>query len=132
MKIANLTIAAAVAFGVMLASASAELLDGSSWSVQVIPTRPTAAKGVERFEDVLTFSRGRLSSRELRRKGIGPVSYSAKGTPDFLNWETPPVLRKRSKAQWDGVTKDGDLKGNLEWVTRDGRVLYFYLRGTKD
>ncbi len=131
MKIANLTIAAAVAFGVMLASASAELLDGSSWSVQVKPTRQTAAKGVERFEDVLTFSRGRLTSRELKRSGIGAVDYSAKGSKDFLNWETAPVLRERNKAEWGGVIKEENIKGTLKWVTRDGRVLYYYLNGEK-
>lgn len=115
----------------MTASASAGLLDGTAWEVQVTPTRQTAAKGAKPFEDVLTFSRGRLTSRELKRSGIGAVDYSAKGTKDFLNWETAPVLRERNKAEWGGVIKEENIKGTLKWVTRDGRVLYYYLNGEK-
>ncbi len=115
----------------MPASASAGLLDGTAWEVQVKPTRQTAAKGAKPFEDVLTFSRGRLTSRELKRSGIGAVDYSAKGSKDFLNWETAPVLRERNKAEWGGVIKEENIKGTLKWVTRDGRVLYYYLNGEK-
>lgn len=90
----------------MTASASAGLLDGTAWEVQMKPTLQTAAKGAKPFEDVLTFSRCRLTSRELKRSGIGAVDYSAKGSKDFLNWETAPVLRERNKAEWDGVIKE--------------------------
>lgn len=114
------------------ADASAGLLDGTSWKVQVVPTTKTANKDVPRFEDVLTFARGRLLSRELKRRGIRAVSYQAKGTPDFYNWETTPIVRSRPAVQWDGVIKDQDIKGNLKWVTKDGRVLYFFINGKKE
>ena len=121
-----------LAFGLLMtAHASAGLLDGTAWKVQAVPTRQTAEKSAKPFEDVLTFSRGRLTSRELKRSGIGAVDYSATGTKDFLNWETAPVLRARNKAQWDGVIKEENIKGTLKWVTRDGRVLYYYLNGKK-
>lgn len=113
------------------ANASGGLLDGTAWKVQVVPTTKTADKDVPRFEDVLTFARGRLLSRELKHRGIGAVTYQAKGTPDFYNWETVPIVRGRPVAQWDGVIKDQDIKGNLKWVTKDGRVLYFFINGKK-
>ena len=120
-----------VASLLMIATASAGLLDGTAWEVQAVPTRQTAAKGAESFEDVLTFSRGRVFSRELRRLGIGPVPYTAEGTKDFLNWETAPILRPRSKAQWEGVIKEQDITGTLKWITRDGRELYYFINGQK-
>lgn len=112
-------------------SASASLLDGTVWEVQAVPTSQTAAKGVERFDDVLTFSRGKLVSTQLKRFGIHGVVYSAEGSENFLNWKTTPMDRDRNKAQWDGVIKTDSIKGNLQWTTREGRVLYFFINGTK-
>ena len=120
-----------IASVLMIRTASAGLLDGTAWEVQAVPTRQTAAKGAESFGDVLTFSRGRVSSRELRRSGIGLVSYTAQGTKDFLNWETAPILRARNSAQWEGVIKEQDITGTLKWVTRDGRELYYFINGQK-
>ena len=115
----------------LIGTAAAGLLDGTAREVQAVPTRQTAAKGAESLEDVLTFSRGRVSSRELKRSGIGPVPYTAQGTKDFLNWETAPILRARNKAQWEGVIKEQDITGTLKWITRDGRELYYFINGQK-
>ncbi|MEO5721794.1 MAG: hypothetical protein ABIR71_10030 [Chthoniobacterales bacterium] len=117
-----------------LATASAGLLDGTEWQVQVVPTKETANKEApeaRRFDDVLTFAKGKLVSQELKGKKVGAVRYSATGNPDFYNWTTAPVLRGKNKAQWDGVIKGATLKGNLKWTTRDGRVLYFFVNGKK-
>ncbi len=113
------------------ASAAEKLLNGTSWTVQAVPTVGTAEKGAKRFDDVLTFSGGKLTSKELQRAGIGPVAYTATGTKDFLNWETVPVLKANGKAQWDGVIKEQDIKGNLKWVTKSGEVRYYFLNGKK-
>ncbi len=112
-------------------NASAGLLDGTRWNVQVVPTRQTANKDAQRFEDVLSFARDRLTSKELKQRGLGPVRYQATGTPAFYNWETAPVLRGKNKAHWEGVVKGQNIKGNLKWVTRDGRTLYYYVNGKK-
>ncbi len=120
-----------IPFGFLTTNASAGLLDGTQWKVEVVPTRQTADKDAQRFEDVLSFSRDRLASKELKQRGLGPVRYQATGTPAFYNWETAPVLRGKNKAQWDGVVKGETIKGNLRWVTKDGRTLYYYVNGTK-
>jgi hypothetical protein len=113
------------------ASSAAGLLDGTVWNVQAVPTINTEEKGVARFDDVLTFSQGRMSSKKLQAQGIGPVLYSAHGTYDFMNWETAPILREKRTAEWDGVTKEGNLTGNLKWVNDRGRVLYFFISGQR-
>jgi len=115
----------------LTAGASAGPLDGTAWTVKAVPTRQTAAKDVERFEDELTFAGGFLSSRELKRAGIEAVAFTADGTRDFLNWKTTPVLREKNKAQWDGVVMGKNIKGNLKWVTRSGQVRYYYINGQK-
>lgn len=120
-----------LAWLLMIAHVSAGLLDGTEWKVQVVPTRQTANKDAKRFEDVLTFERGRLTSRELKGKGVRAVRYEATGNPDFYNWETAPVVRGKKRAQWDGVIKEQDITGNLKWVTGDGRVLYYFINGKK-
>jgi hypothetical protein len=117
-----------------LANASAGLLDGTEWQVQMVPTSETANKeapDAKRFDDVLTFARGQLVSKELKGKKVGAVPYSATGNPNFYNWQTPPIVRGKNKVQWDGVIKGTTLKGNLKWTTRDGRVLYFFVNGEK-
>jgi len=119
------------AFLLMTAGASAGRLDGTAWTVKAVPTRQTAAKEAEQFKDVLTFSGGFVSSRELKRIGIEPVAFTAEGTRDFLNWKTTPVLREKNKAQWDGVVNGKNIKGNLKWVTRNGQVRYYYIDGRK-
>jgi len=111
--------------------ASARLLDDTVWTVDAVPTQQTAAKEVKQFEDVLTFSGGFVYSREMKRAGIGPVAFTADGTKDFLNWKTTPILREKNKAQWDGVVKDNNIKGNLTWVTRSGQLRYYYINGRK-
>ncbi|MBA3607775.1 MAG: hypothetical protein H0W43_04590 [Chthoniobacterales bacterium] len=107
------------------------LLDGTAWTVQAVPTVETSNKGAKRFDDVLTFAGGKVSSQELQRSGIGPVAYTATGTKDFMNWETVPVLQAKGKAQWDGVIKEQDIKGNLKWVTSSGEVRYYFINGKK-
>lgn len=119
------------AFLLLTAGASAGPLDGTAWTVKAVPTRQTAAKEAEQFKDVLTFSGGFVSSRELKRIGIEPVAFTAEGTRDFLNWKTTPVLREKNKAQWDGVVSGKNIKGNLKWVTRNGQVRYYYIDGRK-
>lgn len=111
--------------------AGSGLIDGTTWTVQTIPTVETAEKGAERFDDLLTFSGGKLSSRELGRSGIGPVSYTAEGTKDFLNWRTAPMLRGKKKAEWDGTIKEKTIKGTLKWVTEDGRTRYYFINGSR-
>lgn len=114
-----------------LSRANNELLDGSKWKAQLVPTTETEEKGAERFEDLLTFERGRLSSRELGRQGIGPVEFTAEGTSDFLNWKTAPMLREKNAAQWSGTVREGKLEGTLEWRTAGGKTLYFFLHGDR-
>lgn len=123
----------AILAGLLLVSAKAAdaPLEGTSWTVQAVPTVETSNKGAKRFDDVLTFSGGKLSSKELQRSGIGPVAYTATGTKDFFNWETAPVLQAKGKAQWDGVIKEQDITGNLKWVTKSGEVRYYFINGKK-
>ncbi len=123
----------AILAGLLLASTKAAdaPLEGTSWTVQAVPTVETSNKGAKRFDDVLTFSGGKLSSKELQRFEIGPVAYTATGTTDFLNWETAPVLQAKGKAQWDGVVKEQDITGNLKWVTSSGEVRYYFINGKK-
>ena len=113
----------------LTASASAGLLDGTVWEISVIPSRQTSSRGVKQFDDVLTFARGKAASARLQE--VGAVRYSAKGGNGFYNWETAPVLRETNTAEWTGVINGGNIDGNLKWVTRDGRVRYFTIKGRK-
>ncbi len=113
------------------ANLSAGLLDGTSWQIQAVPTVSTQAKSAQRFDDVLTFADGKLTSKKLQASGIGPVAYSADGTKNFLNWKTSPFLRKKNKAEWGGVIKGTNITGNLKWVIRDGREFFFSINGKR-
>ncbi len=115
----------------LVANVSAGLLDGTSWQIQAVPTVNTQEKRAQRFDDILTFADGKLTSKKLQASGIGPVAYSAEGTKDFLNWKTSPVLRKMNKAEWGGVIKETNITGNLKWVTGDGRQLFFSINGKR-
>lgn len=115
----------------LTATAAAGALDGTAWTVQAVPTVETANKGAKRFNDVLTFAGGKVTSKELQRFGIGAFAYTATGTKDFANWETAPVLKAKGKAQWDGVIKEQDIKGNLKWVTKSGETRYYFINGKK-
>lgn len=119
------------AFFLIAASAIAGVLDGSTWDLDVVPTRQTAAKGAKPFEDVLTFSRERAVSKELKRSGIRPVPYTAHGADGFYNWKTAPMVRKTNKAEWGGVINGKNINGSLKWVTRDGRELYYTIKGRR-
>lgn len=119
------------AFFLITASAFAGVLDGTAWELDVVPTRQTAAKGAKGFDDVLTFSRGRVVSKELKRSGIPAVAYTAHGANGFYNWETAPVLRTQNKAEWGGVINGRNIDGTLKWVTRDGRALYYTIKGRR-
>lgn len=128
----TLTLTSAVClFLTPLAPAAPGPLDGTAWKVQVVPTSETAEKGIESFEDLLTFANGRLTSRELSGKGIEPAEYSADGTKDFLNWKSVPLARERNAAQWTGTIREKEMKGTLEWLTADGRKLYFFINGER-
>lgn len=120
-----------LALFLLTASARAGVLHGTAWSVDVTPTRQTSAQGVKPFEDVLTFSRGRVVSANLQRFGIGAVGYSAHGGNGFYNWETVPILKKTRAANWGGVINGRNIDGNLKWVTSKGRVLYFTIKGRR-
>lgn len=122
---------ALAAFFLLAATACAGLLDRTVWEVELVPTRQTSAKGAKIMEDVLTFSRGQLTSEALQRAGIGAVDYSASGAKGFFNWKTTPILKTKDTAEWAGVINGRNIDGNFKWINAKGRVLYYTIKGHK-
>ena len=100
------------------------ILESQDW---IIYLKPLAA-GLTKEEDVLTFSEGRVISRNLFSKGYPQVRYilnfSREGS---VSWEAVQESPEAGLASWRGELKDeSSMRGFLSLQAKNGSLEDFF------
>jgi len=87
-------------------------LNGTSWTVEV---KPMVGKA-KAEKDVISFTDGKVSSKNMEAKGFEPTNFSMRLLEDneTYTWETMQVSEKAGSAFWRGdIGSDGVMRGVL-------------------
>jgi hypothetical protein len=85
-------------------------LNGTEW---MINTKPMSGKG-KAEQDLLNFSDGKVSSKNMEAKGFAATNFSMRLLEDneTYTWETMQVSEKDGTAFWRGdIGSDGIMRG---------------------
>lgn len=101
-----------------------EILGGTTWDINL--TQMTPDKKKDKFNDILTFSEGRISSEKLSNEDFGATNFTVriKGE-DIIIWETMQTSADKEKgvAFWRGeIRKEGVMRGVLSWHIKENKV----------
>ena len=113
-------------------AARAELLDGTKWKVQVVPSEAAAAKGEKEFADELVFADGKFSSTATLAKGYPQAAYRAEDESYEIEFESVLVNTAEGKATWSGGIDKTSITGRLEYIHKDGTKLYYTFKGKRE
>ena len=104
------------------------ILESQDW---IIYLKPLAGGGAKE-EDVLTFSEGRVISRNLFLKGYPQVRYSLNFSREgIISWEAVQESPEAGLASWRGEFKgESSMQGILSLQAKNGSLEDFFFEST--
>ncbi len=104
------------------------ILESQDW---IIFLKPLASGGAKE-EDVLTFSEGRIISRNLFPKGYPQVRYSLNFSQEGrVSWEAVQESPSEGLASWRGELKgESSMQGILSLQAKNGSLEDFFFEST--
>jgi hypothetical protein len=108
-------------------------LDGK-WDVTVTPDDDARSAGGREFSDVLSFKNSSFDSREMAKHGFepGPYDEDTRGIDiGGFNAEKKSA-KEQGKAKWSGTVTADQMSGDFVWTKKDGTVLNYTLKGSKE
>lgn len=90
-------------------------LNGTEWTVTMTSAGAMAKGKAKGSEDVITFSDGKVGSKNLKNDGFEPSNFSVRFLDDGTTvWETMQSSEKAGLAFWRGdIGPDGIMRGVL-------------------
>jgi hypothetical protein len=121
----------AALFSTVVAVPKAEILDGTSWALEVQPDAATKALGESAFKETLKFVSGNVSL-SLPTIGVkeSPYSVSKLGGSD-VNFATNTADAAQGDSRWTGTVRGNRIEGKLVVTSSDGSIRAFMFRGYK-
>lgn len=115
----------------VVAIPKAELLDGTTWAVDVQPDAATKALGESGFKETMKFVDGNVSL-SLPKVGVkeSPYSVSKTGGPDLV-FSTNRAGVAEGDSRWSGTVRGDKIEGKLILTHSDGTALIFVFKGYK-
>ena len=105
-------------------------LEGTKWTVKVVPDSKAAEKGESSFEDTIIFDGNKVQMTECAKYGFQPSPYSIEKHGEKLSFSTD-LIAKLGKSVWSGDIKGNSIKGKTKWTKEDGTVLNYTFEGSK-
>jgi len=110
----------------------AGFLDGTTGQLKVVPEQTAADKGAKEFDDKITFADGKFSSEFLAAKGFKPAVYRGEIEPNEAEFEVEQTSESEGVITWLGEIRGQQILGRLTWHKKDGPVLNYNFKGTKN
>ncbi len=105
-----------------LSAAKKQELNGTQWNVTVKPL----SGGGSAESDVIIFSDGQMSSKNLQSAGFEATDFTVRVEEDgTVIWETMQVDGKDNFAFWRGDINEGVMRGVLTQKDNSGRTFDF-------
>jgi hypothetical protein len=103
------------------------------WTATITPSGTDANQpGARKFDDTLTFTPTKFSSKYLADHGFKPADYQEDvrmyGPAKFNSTQTSD---KEGKIDWEGTADANELTGTMTWTRKDGTVIHYDIQGSK-
>lgn len=107
-------------------------LDGTRWSVKVVPDAAAAAKGEKVFDDDIVFQDGKVTMTACEKYGFGASAYTTDRAGEHLhNFRTEQTSADQGRTVWTGSAKGRTIRGKMVWTKPDGTVLEYTFEGKR-
>jgi len=103
------------------------------WKITLTPDVDTDAAGEQAFDDTLEFKGVTFIAESFKELGFEAVEYEA-DTRGLVaaSFTATPKSETEGAAKWSGFTTGQEIQGELVWTKKDGTVLRFTYKGTKE
>lgn len=103
------------------------------WKATLTPSGADANQpGVREFDDTLTFTPTKFSSKYMSNHGFKPSDYDEDsrmfGPAKFTSKQDSD---KEGKLEWQGVVDANEITGTLKWTKKDGTVIHYDIQGSR-
>jgi hypothetical protein len=110
-----------------------DIFEKTKWTVEVEPDDDAQKAGGKKFEDTISFKGNKLESKELKKKGFEPAAYEGDVRGGAIGtFKSTLTSDKEGKIEWSGTITGRDMIGDLTWTKKDGTVLKYSFKGTKE
>jgi len=104
------------------------------WKVTVTPDDDARKAGEKEFKDELIFKGSTFTSTECKKHGFETGIYEDDVHPGGVGGFTANQTSKTGQGtmKWSGFVAGTELTGDLVWKKKDGTVLNFSYKGSKE
>ena len=122
---------------VMIGMGSAALaavspLEGTSWSVKVVPDEAATQQGEKSFDDGFVFKDGKVTLTACVKAGFAPSTYTAAPAGEAWTLTTEQVSPDQGQTKWEAEISGNAIHGTLVWTKTTGTVLRYTFQGSKE
>jgi hypothetical protein len=110
---------------------AAATLDGTSWTVRVVPDAAAKKAGEHAFRDTLIFKDGEMTAKDCLKYGFEPAPYKMGDASGMTSFQSTQVSLKEGTDVWSGTVNENRVQGNLIWTKTDGKTLNYTFKGTR-
>jgi opacity protein-like surface antigen len=125
MPLAGVVLLAALA----TAASAADPFEGK-WDLTLTPE--SAAIDAKAIQDVLTFHAIQLESRFFTQRGFAKMSMEEWPTRmGISSFKATGASKTAGTLKWEGTLAAGELSGTVTWTQKDGTVLTYIMKGSR-
>jgi hypothetical protein len=104
------------------------------WNITVTPDDDAQHAGAKEFKDTLVFKGGTFTSTATQKYGFESGPYDEEIHPGSVGGFTAAQTSKTGEGttKWGGFVAATELTGTLEWKKKDGTVMNYSFKGSKE
>jgi len=104
------------------------------WTATITPDDDAHRAGEREVKDELTFKGGTFASTAFAKRGFDPGPYDEEIHPGSVGGFSAIQNNKSGDGniKWNGFVAAGELSGTLVWTKKDGTVLNYTFKGSKE
>lgn len=115
----------------VIQTASASVLEGTTWPIKLTPDETAAKQGEKPFDDSLIFKDGKVTMSACVKSGFSASIYTAVPVGPAWTFATEQVSDAQGTTAWTAEIAGNAVKGTMAWTKKDGTILHYSFEGTK-
>ena len=106
------------------------ILDGTTCKVKVTPDKAVGNKDETEFDDTLSFTNGKFTSKTFLAKGFKPGVTRGEVEPNEAEFEIEQTNDTGDVLNWQGEIRGNHVGGHMHWKKKNSTTLSYYFNGT--
>ena len=102
-----------------------------TWKVTVTPDDSASAAGERDKTDTMTFKASTFDSELFSSRGFEAGPYEQDIRPGGMCGFTAAKSGPQGKVTWTGIVAVDQLTADVSWTKKDGTVLHYSIKGSK-